>query len=101
MAASLSMLDCCARAASGMAVETTIPVRKLRRRIAGSLPWGYADDGFQQPDYSRVLRPAKWGQGSVCTAAILRRSMSALGSFSTDPGSLACRFMSAPPRRRT
>jgi hypothetical protein len=36
-------------------LETTIPVRKSRRRIAGSLPGDYADDGFQRSYYSRDL----------------------------------------------
>jgi hypothetical protein len=34
---------------------------KSRRRIAGSPPRDYADDGFQRSDYSRDLRSAKWG----------------------------------------
>jgi hypothetical protein len=46
---------CCARATSGTVLETTIPVRKSRRRIAGSLPGTYADDGFQRSHYSKDL----------------------------------------------
>src|SRR5215469_2052950 len=34
-------------------------------------------------DYNRDLRPAKWGSGSVCTAAILRRACLALGQKRT------------------
>jgi hypothetical protein len=56
-----SLPGCCARAASGTVLETTIPVRKSRRRIAGSLPRDHADDGFQRSHYSRDLLQAEWG----------------------------------------
>jgi len=48
---------CCARAASGNAVETEIPLMKSRRRIASSKAQDYANDDH----YSKDLRKEKWG----------------------------------------
>jgi len=63
---------CCAYAASGqVAADPTIALTKSRRRIA--FPRPKLRDLAPQ-DYSRDLRQAKWGSGSGCTAAILRRS---------------------------
>jgi len=59
---------CCARTASGQAVAApVIPMMNSRRRIA------FTKAGLRRigRDYSRDLRPAKWGSGSVCRAAIL------------------------------
>jgi tripartite-type tricarboxylate transporter receptor subunit TctC len=44
---------------------------KSRRRIAFLKAWDHANS---IDDYSRDLRPTKWGQGSVCTAPILSHS---------------------------
>ena len=66
---------CWARATSGHAVaEPTIPLMKSRRRIAFLKAQDCVDFRVHLVDYSRDLRPAKWGLGSVCTAAILSRS---------------------------
>src|SRR5215472_225094 len=63
---------CCAYAASGqVAADPTIALTTSRRRIA--FPRPKLRDLAPQ-DYSRDLRQAKWGSGSGCTAAILRRS---------------------------
>src|SRR5215467_9617421 len=62
----------CAYAASGqVAADPTIALTTSRRRIA--FPRPKLRDLAPQ-DYSRDLRQAKWGSGSGCTAAILRRS---------------------------
>jgi hypothetical protein len=39
-----------------MAIETTIPGMKSRRRIAGSLPRDCADDGLQRPNTAGICR---------------------------------------------
>jgi hypothetical protein len=66
-----NFLACCARAMSGQAAaEPTIPLMKLRRRIA----FPKAKDRAGSLDYSRDLRPAEWDSGGCCKAAILNRS---------------------------
>jgi hypothetical protein len=62
---------CCARAVSGTAVETAMAAMKSRRRIVVLKAQDHANS---VANYSRDLRPAKWGSGSVCTAAISGRS---------------------------
>jgi hypothetical protein len=73
------LLPSCARAANGTVLETTIPVRKSRRRIAGSLPRDHADDGFQRFHYSRDLLQAKWGLTANLRRKNPKSPMSALG----------------------
>ena len=71
------------RAMNGKAVaQPAIPLMKLRRRIAGPLP-RYADDGFQRRDYSRDLRPAKWGSTVILRGNNPQDRMSALGQKQT------------------
>ncbi len=82
------------RAMNGKAVaQPAIPLMKLRRRIAGSLP-RYADDGFQRRDYSRDLRSAEWGSMINLRCKSLESPMSALGHKRT---SQPVRPMSALP----
>src|SRR6516225_5310404 len=87
---------CCARAASGKALETTIPVRRSRRRIAGSLPRDYADDSFQRFNHSRVLRPAEWGPTVILRSNNPQDRMSALGQKQT--WQLILRMSPLPPK---
>src|SRR5262249_46434238 len=47
----------------------TLPLALERRRIA--YPKAQGPRQFSKWHYSRDLRPAEWGSGSVCTAAIL------------------------------
>ena len=71
------------RAMKGKAVaQPAIPLMKLRRRIAGSLP-RYADDGFQRPDYSRDLRSAEWGSMINLRCKSLESPMSQVGQKQT------------------
>jgi hypothetical protein len=73
-------MGCCARAASGQAAaEPTIPSTKSRRRIAFPKAQDHADCGFQRSDYSRDLRPAKWGSEVISRSSNSQRLMSALG----------------------
>jgi hypothetical protein len=86
-----SLLDCCAYAASGTALETTIPVRKSRRRIAFLKAWDHANC---TDDYISLLRPAKWGSGVSLRRSNPKPPMSALGQKQT---SAHVRVMSALP----
>jgi hypothetical protein len=76
---------------SGKAVaEPAIPLMKSGRRIAGSLP-RYADDGFQQPDYSRDLRSAEWGSMINLRCKSLRHTGTDQLNIRFTPESRHCR----------
>jgi hypothetical protein len=67
----------CAREARGQTIaEPAIPLMKSRRRIAFPTAGYCADFGR---DYSRVLRPAKWGPTVILHSNNPEDRMSALG----------------------
>jgi hypothetical protein len=56
-----SLPVCCARAASGRAVEPTTPLMKSRRRIAAPKAQGLCGPCFGTPQLQQDLPRAKWG----------------------------------------
>src|SRR5215469_18903806 len=71
----------CAREARGQTIaEPAIPLMKSRRRIAFPTAGSCADFGC---DYSRVLRPAKWGPTVILRGNNPHDRMSALGQKRT------------------
>jgi len=80
---------CCARAANGQAAAEPAMLMKSRRRIA--FPQG-PNCATRFCNYSRDLRPAKWGSGAILHGSNPERSMSALGQKRTfSPYSTPCR----------
>jgi len=85
--------DCCARAASGhAAADPAIPLMKSRRRIA------FTEAGLRRIgcDYSRDLRPAKWGSEVGLQGSNPEPLMSALGQKRTF--SVICVMSALPPK---
>ena len=76
------VVDCCARAVSGHApADPAIPTMKSRRRIA---PQGSGPRRLKNSlDYSRDLRPTKWGSGTSLHGSNPELLMSALGRKQT------------------
>ena len=85
---------CWARAARGqVTAEPTTTLMKSRRRIAHPKAW---TTPIFKVDYSRDLRPAKWGLGVSLHGSNLEPLMSALGQKRTF--SEVCAMSALPPK---
>ena len=75
-------------------VRFTPPLAVERRRIASLKAQDHANCGLEWSDYSRDLRPAKWGSGIRLHSSNREAPMSALGQKQTLE---KVRLMSALP----
>src|ERR1700751_2917997 len=93
-----TLLDFCARAATGHAVaEPTIPLMKSRRRIASPEGSGVRRLLLTGCDYSRDLRSAEWGPIVIVRGNNSQDRMSSLGQKQT----LDCRPLMSALQKRT